>query len=178
MSAPVIETPRLRLRGHVFTDMSVLWAFYQSDRAAHMDAPDNPGKFWYGFLAENKSWEENGFGALAIELQDGTFIGQITLGKPVYFPELELGWLLFDGFEGQGYAREAAEAALNWVWASLNEDTLVSYVAPDNARSAALAQKLGAVPDPDAPLPEGADPSTTQVFRYHRPTRRAPEVVA
>ena len=33
--------------------------------------------------------------------------------------------------------------------------TLVSYITPGNDRSIALAERLGAAPDPDAPLPEG-----------------------
>ena len=58
--------------------------------------------------------------------------------------EPELGWHLFEGFEGQGVAYEAALAARAYAAEHQGLDALISYVDPANHRSAALARRLGA----------------------------------
>jgi RimJ/RimL family protein N-acetyltransferase len=79
-------------------------------------------------------------------------------------PEPEMGWALYDGFEGQGYATEAATAARDWAKGRLA--SLVSYTHGSNARSVAVAERLGAVHDPDAPTPTDIDPATFRVYRH------------
>ena len=39
-------------------------------------------------------------------------------------PEKELGWLVYDGYEGQGYATEAAAALRDWAFNPLGVDRL------------------------------------------------------
>lgn len=157
MIAPVIETARLRLRPHVMEDMDVFWAFYQSPRAEFMDCPKTKTHLFYGLSSEVGSWALMGHGGWAIETKEGRLAGQVAITQPPHFPERELGWLLFDGFEGQGIAQEAALAALFWAWDTLGADTLVSYVHKRNARSVALAQRLGAVQDDTAAVFDAAD---------------------
>ncbi len=170
MSAPVIDTPRTRLRPHVMADADAFWDFFQTDRAQYTSAPDNRTHAWYGFASEVGSWDLVGHGGWAIETQDGALLGQVAITQPPHFPELEIGWLLFDpAYEGQGYMREAAHAALDWAWANLPIETLVSYIDPANDRSIALATRLGAVHDPAAPLPEGETAEETAVYRHARP---------
>jgi RimJ/RimL family protein N-acetyltransferase len=70
--------------------------------------------------------------------------------------------------EGTGIAREAAEAALGYVWRVLNWDTVVSYIAEGNDRSVRLAERLGARLDPAAPGPEAVG-RTVLVYRHPRP---------
>ena len=65
--------------------------------------------------------------------------------------------LIYAPFEGKGYALEAARAMRDWAFAGLKLPTLVSYVDQDNARSRALAEKLGARLDPDAPRQDKED---------------------
>lgn len=172
MSAPVIETARLRLRGHVISDMMSFWDFFQTDRAVHVTPPKNLTHLFYGLASEVGSWDLMGHGGWAVETREGDLMGQVAITHPPHFPEREIGWILFDGFEGQGYAAEAAGAALDWAWSDFGADTLVSYIHPDNARSIALAERLGAVPDAAAQLPDGEGPDETIVFR-HRPEGRA-----
>jgi RimJ/RimL family protein N-acetyltransferase len=61
--------------------------------------------------------------------------------------EPELGWHLFDGFEGQGYAVEAARAAKADYHARITYAPLISYIDPANRKSQALAERLGATPE-------------------------------
>ena len=95
---------------------------------------------------------------------DGTCIGQVSINHGPLFPEKELGWMLYDGFEGQGYAHEAAAAMRDWAFDILGLETLVSYVDPGNQKSIAVAERLGAVRDPDALRQDPED----LVFRHRR----------
>ena len=165
-TAPVIRTDRLRLRGHVMADFEPLYALFASDRARYMDGPIPARDTWFWVAAEVGSWPLQGIGSWGIERQsDGAFLGQVGINKPQHFPEREIGWVLLQAFEGHGYAREAAEAALGWA-RTQRFDTLVSYIDRENARSVALARRLGATEDPSAPLPDGDTPEDTVVYRH------------
>ncbi len=148
--APVLDTARTRLRPHRMSDMDAFWDFYQSPRAAYVTRPQDRTHFWYGFASEVGSWDLCGYGGWAIETRDGQFAGQVAIIQPPHFPELELGWILFDGFEGQGLAFEAAQAARDYAFDTLKVPTLVSYIDHDNIRSRRLAERLGAMLDPKA----------------------------
>lgn len=176
MSAPVIETGRLRLRGHQMSDLPAFEALFASDRAQYMGVPKNKTHLFYGFASEVGSWDLMGHGAWAIDV-DGALAGQVAITQPPHFPEREIGWTLFDGFEGKGYACEAASAALAWAW-DQGFETLVSYITPENARSIALAERLGAVLDTDAQLPDGETPAETIVYRHLPDTDGSPEAYA
>ncbi|MEL7093179.1 MAG: GNAT family N-acetyltransferase [Pseudomonadota bacterium] len=168
--APTITTPRLRLRGHELADFPPLCALFASDRAAYMGGAIPAKESYRWIAAEVGSWVLRGFGSWGVErISDDAFIGQIGINQPLEFPEPELGWVLLEAFEGQGYAAEGAQAALDWWWDASDSDTLVSYIHPDNARSIALANRLGAQHDPDAPLPDGEDSNETVVYRHRRP---------
>ncbi len=66
--------------------------------------------------------------------------------------------------EGKGYAFEAANAVLDWAFLTREMPTLVSYIAPQNARSIALAERLGATRDTEAKAPNEGD----LVYRHPR----------
>lgn len=167
MSAPTLSTPRLRLRAHVMADLDALCDVFADDRSAWMGGPLDRVSAWRWLASEVGMWDLLGHGAWAVVTRDGTFVGQVSLLQPPHYPECELGWTLVASAEGKGYAQEAATAALHWAWAQ-GRETLVSYITPGNSRSIALAERLGATPDPDAPLPEGETPAETIVYR-HRP---------
>lgn len=176
-AAPVITTARLRLRPHVLADMAAFESFYASERAIWTGRPDNRTHLWYGFASEVGSWDLMGHGGWGVETKDGTLVGQVAITQPPHFPEREIGWTLFAGHEGKGYATEAASAALGWAWGS-GFDTLVSYITPENTRSIALARRLGAVQDAEAPRPEGEAPEETVVYRHSPDADGSPEAYA
>lgn len=169
MQAPILETQRLRLRGHVASDLDTLCDLFETERSAHMGGPVPRIFAWRWLASEVAMWELMGHGAWGIEDKDGAFLGQIGLMKPPHFPEVEIGWTLLEAAEGKGYAFEAAQAVLAWGWAN-GLTTLVSYIAPENARSIALAKRLGATHDLNAPLPEGETANDTHVYRHTAPT--------
>ena len=54
------------------------------------------------------------------------------------------GWVVYDGYEGKGIAFEAATRARDWAYTDLGLTTLTSNIVPGNARSVALAERMGA----------------------------------
>ena len=101
---------------------------------------------------------------------DDTALGLVGPWTPPDWPEAEIGWMILsDAAEGTGIATEAAKAAVAHAYDSLGWDTVVSYIAPDNTRSIRLAEKLGAVLDPQAAGPK----PDTLVYRHPIPKGQA-----
>jgi RimJ/RimL family protein N-acetyltransferase len=164
VQAPVIDTERLRLRPYRLDDFQSLLALYATDRAAFIGGRLTERQVWDGFMNCLGQWLVLGIGGWAVEeLATGALIGEIAVHRPVDYPETEIGWLLFEGFEGHGFAFEAACTARDWTRANNKAASLVSYIDPDNARSIRLANRLGAVRDSAAETPNG-DPCL--VFRH------------
>ena len=162
---PTLETERLLLRPPVLADFDAYAALMASPRAAYMGGPFDTRAAWGMFCHDIACWELFGHGALMLERKaDGVCVGQIGINHGPLFSEKELGWLLYDGFEGQGYATEAAVALRDCAFATLRLETLVSYFDPANHRSIAVAERLGATRDDDAPRDDPDD-----VAYRHRP---------
>ena len=160
---PELMTERLRMRGHILEDFEVYAGIWASERSAFMGGPLDRKQAWFFFCSDIANWTLYGFGAWALERkEDGVVVGQVSIQKPDFFPEIELGWCLYEGFEGQGYAIEAARAAKAWAFGTRGLQTLVSYTHPENYRSQSICKKLGGVHDPGAPK---SDPEDV-VFRY------------
>src|SRR5262245_51652788 len=99
-----------------------------SPRSIGMGGPYDLRGAWGMFCHDIACWELFGHGALMIELKsDRVCVGQVGINHGPLFPEKELGWLLYDGFEGEGYATEAARAMRDWAFDVLQLATLVSY---------------------------------------------------
>ena len=111
--APPIRTERLLLRAYRRDDFRHLVAIYQTERSRYIGGPLGEMQVWQGFMNTIGHWPIMGFGAWAIELSaTGACIGEVAITQPPNYPETELGWVLFGDHEGQGYALEAATAAL------------------------------------------------------------------
>ena len=158
MTIPTLTTARLVLRPPVYADFDAYAALWASPRSAYMGGPHERTRAWGWFCHDVALWHLFGHGALMIELKsNGECVGQVGINDGPLFPEKELGWLLYAGHEGQGYATEAAGALRDWAFKDRKLPTLVSYCDAANARSIAVAQKLGAVLDPDAPRQDPED---------------------
>ncbi|ARE41109.1 Protein export cytoplasm protein SecA ATPase RNA helicase [Rhodovulum sp. P5] len=171
---PVIETDRLILRGPQMSDIEPMLSFMTSDRSrfvrskAEMDANTT----WRALAHVAGMWHLRGYGSFVIEDKaTGAAIGMTGPWHPITWPECELGWSIWpEAAEGEGYAFEAASAARDFAFGTLGWTTAVSYIDPANARSIALAERLGCRLDADAARP---DDLTCLVYRHP-----APEVCA
>ena len=160
---PVLETERLRLRAPRIAEFDAYRVISQSDRWPHGD--DDKGTdedVWLDFNQMLASWMLRGIGLFAVEAkQDNRLIGFATIDHEWGDPEVEIGWMLTATAEGHGYATEAGRAVLDFA-ASQGRTSVVSYVAPGNARSAAVSDRLGGVRDQMAE----ADLDDVLVFRH------------
>src|SRR6056297_904919 len=68
-------------------------------------------------------WQIRGYGLFAVEdRRDGTFLGRVGFIHPEGWPGFAIGWLIGPEYAGRGYATEAAEAALDRRFGSLDQD--------------------------------------------------------
>ncbi|MEM9796777.1 MAG: GNAT family N-acetyltransferase [Pseudomonadota bacterium] len=164
---PTLRTERLTLRAPQGEDWPAWKAFCTSDRAHFIRPDDSPRTAWRAFGHVIGHWAMRGFGSFVFYRHDDpTPIGMSGPWFPEGWPETEIGWTIWSPeCEGQGYAAEAATAALAFARDTLNWQSDVSYVHPDNHRSAALAARLGATPDPEATAPGEDD----LVYRHWGP---------
>lgn len=160
---PTLAIARLTLRAMHPGDWPAYAAFMAGGRSAHMGGPCGSRAARGLFCHDAAGWLLYGIGALMVEA-GGATIGQVGVSRGPRFPEPELGWLLYDGAEGQGYAAEVTGTLRDWAFAQ-GWPTLVSYIDPANARSIRVAERLGAWRDADA-VPQ--DPGDL-VFRHPRP---------
>src|ERR1039458_10105365 len=123
VQVPVLETERLRLRGHRLEDFAhsaAMWADPKVTRYAG-GKPLSEEEAWRKVLGYVGHWSLLGFGYwLAEEKATGNFVGEIGFAdyKPDLQPSLngvpEIGWVLATHAHGKGYATEAARVAVAW----------------------------------------------------------------
>ncbi|MCM2563099.1 GNAT family N-acetyltransferase [Lutimaribacter sp. EGI FJ00015] len=142
---PVIETDRLILRAMQETDLDVIADFFADDRSSFVGGPKSRADSWRTIAGALGHWMLRGYGMwLAAERATDRPVGGVGFLFPEGWDEPELGWHLYNGHEGKGYAYEAAIAARTHGARHFGLDGVISYIAPDNTRSAALARRMGA----------------------------------
>ena len=161
---PTLETERLRLRAPAIADFEVAAAFYASERSRFVGGPRGRFATWRGFAANLGQWHLKGSGLWAVEVrEEGRTIGQVGCHDPEGWLAREIGWMIFEpDAEGRGYAQEAARAARRFAYGPLGWREAFSVIAPGNARSTALARRLGCALDREAEW-EGAP---VQIWRH------------
>ena len=146
---PVLETARLRLRAPHIRDFQMYARIVCSQRGRFMGGPMNREEAWDDFARMCSVWLWRGHGAwVMVRKADGVPLGVVLLGFEPGDQEPELGVALTQAAEGRGLALEAAQAARDYAFRSLELPRLVSYVSPENTRSIALMETLGAQPEP------------------------------
>ncbi len=143
---PIIETERLILRGWKPEDFEA--------HARFMADPDVVRYLSGETLSRNDAWRNmativghwmlRGYGFWALERKsDGAFVGRCGLWNPEGWPALEVGWTLGKEYWGQGYASEAACAALDFAFLTQNVDRMISIIDTRNIASQKVAERLG-----------------------------------
>jgi RimJ/RimL family protein N-acetyltransferase len=154
---PEVLTERFRLRAPRIGDFPV-YARFLSDLPISAAEPDLAEQAWLDFCQLVACWPLRGYGPWTIEARSGgEALGGIVLNHEFGDAEVELGWVVAAGVEGQGIATEAARAARIHAFAGMGFRTLVSYIDADNPRSIAVAERLGARRDLQAEQAIGHD---------------------
>jgi len=169
---PVIETPRLRLRGPRLADYEGFASFMASDRARFVGGPVGRTLSWRGFCHLTGHWALRGYSNFVLaDRETDQALGLAGPWFPEGWPEPEIGWSIWDArTEGTGIAFEGAAAARRFAYEVLGWTTAISLIVEGNDRSAALATRMGAVYEADF---------THEVFGKSRIFRHpGPEVLA
>ncbi|MFY0617357.1 GNAT family N-acetyltransferase [Shimia sp.] len=145
LDIPVVETNRLVLRAPREDDLDVIANFFASERSQYVGGPKNRAESWRVISGHLGHWVVRGYGMwLVADKATDTAVGSVGPWNPEGWDEPELGWHLYEGHEGKGYAFEAAVAAKEYAAAHFGIPAPISYIDPTNSRSVALATRLGA----------------------------------
>jgi RimJ/RimL family protein N-acetyltransferase len=175
---PTLETERLILRPPVKADFEGFCAFFADEATmTHLGGVQTPPVVWRAMAAIVGQWQMDGFAMFSvIEKATGQWIGRIGPLYPFGWPAREVGWGLMSNAWGKGYALEAAQASMDYVFDTLGWDSVIHTIAPDNAGSIRVAQRLGSynqgpgkLPDPYADMPVDIwGQSREEWLRQHR----------
>lgn len=168
---PVLNTQRLTLRAPEDRDFPAYADFAASDRSVHVGGPFTKREALAKFMSLAAHWAQHGFGRWIVADRDtDEALGIVGLYFPDHWPEPEIAWTLFAPAEGRGIAEEAARAARAHAYGALGWTTVVSLCDPVNARSRALAQRLGCSYEADHRHPEYG---ILQIWRHPGPETAA-----
>jgi RimJ/RimL family protein N-acetyltransferase len=156
MAEIVAETDRLRLRTWDLAD--------RAEFVRHCNTPavtrfvggvQSEEDYAAAFERIDRSQRELGHCFWAVERKaDGELLGFCGLkraaleGTPLD-GEVEIGWRLREDVWRQGYALEAATAALGWAWAHLDAERVIAITIPANEPSWRLMERLNMQRRPD-----------------------------
>jgi RimJ/RimL family protein N-acetyltransferase len=143
---PHLETERLRLREFRQSDFEAYAAFMADPEVTRFLAPQpmKRDEAWRSLASSIGHWTLRGYGRWAVERKsDGAFMGPVGMINPEGWPALEIGWTLGKPYWGNGYASEAAAAAMRYAFMTQPVDRLISCIDPDNTPSQAVARRIG-----------------------------------
>ncbi len=143
---PELRTERMLMRGWRHEDFEVFASFWADpNAAAYIGGPvSSRGEAWRKLASYIGHWQLRGYGFWVLQRQDDpTPLGYCGLWYPAEWPETEVGWAVRPAYQRQGYAFEAARAAIRYATA-LGWSTLISLINKKNLASRGLAEKLGA----------------------------------
>lgn len=148
-----LETERLLLRPFMEADIDAAVAMFEQEPEVYKYDPgfartaEQRARMIRRHIADN---QEKGEGTLAVIFKEsGEVIGQVGLQLyilpwlPYATPEVELYYKFGRAFWGQGYAREACQALVDFAFDEMRLLRLVTITHPENARSVRLLKMLG-----------------------------------
>ncbi|MBZ6074697.1 GNAT family N-acetyltransferase [Microvirga puerhi] len=161
---PVLETERLRLRGHRAEDFPACLALWTDPEVTRFigGRPSTQEEVWSRLLRYVGHWDLLGYGYWVIEDKEtGAFLGETGFAdfrrtiEPPIDGQPEIGWVLAPSAQGRGLATEAVQAVLKWGDAHFGPVPTVCLIAPENTPSLRVAEKCDYRPFVRATYREG-----------------------
>ncbi len=150
--APILTTQRTILRPHTLADFPSMAAMWSDPNVVRYISgkPSSKAEAWTHLLRYAGHWNLLGFGYWVVEDRtSATFLGEVGFADyhreidPPFDGTPEAGWVMTVASHGQGLAREAVRAALEWADKNLYANQTVCMIAPEHAASLRLARDLG-----------------------------------
>jgi RimJ/RimL family protein N-acetyltransferase len=152
LAIPEIDSERLRLRGHRAEDHHSALAIWQHADVVRFITGEvlSEQDVWLRLLRYSGLWDFLGYGYWAVEERaSGRYVGQMgfadfrrgLVGFDGHYPEA--GWVIHPDFAGRGYATEGMQAACSWLDSQSGLARSFCIIAPQNAASVRVAEKLG-----------------------------------
>jgi len=146
-----VETERLALRRWTLDDAAAMEAIWREPdvwRALNPHGPFDPGAWRKTLARHTEHWERHGFGLWSVAVPPSDeIVGWAGASHPTFAPEvadrIEIGWTLRPSHWGRGIATEGATAAIDATFRELDTDEVISLIHNANARSIAVAGRLG-----------------------------------
>lgn len=164
IGAKTLETNRLELKVPTMKEQYDLWQILKQENINKWYMP-TPERFHGDREAFQKSlndWEKqqkyyqmkidmlnenSNMFTWSIFIKDGPVIGQITVQPQSYSPNCpeirDIGWFIAPDYQGKGYAYEAAEAILKYMFYEVEIEEIKTSAAEINKSSWNLMEKLG-----------------------------------
>ena len=145
MLGPTLYTDRLILRPPHHDDFSAFAEFMSDEATArHLGGSIPREVAWRQFATIIGAWTLNGFSMFSfIEKASGRWVGRGGPWVPEGWPGNEVGWGIVASAQRQGYAKEAATAAIDWAFERLGWTDVIHCIDPANTASIATARSLG-----------------------------------
>lgn len=141
------------LRGKHLTLRPILGVDLDAVYGAHIDIRNRGAFFPLGVQSESafkRAFAEHGFwqreeGYLLMITLEQEIAGHIEFFKPVvYWDAFELSYQLYDErFANRGYATEAVQLMVDYLFAVKKQDRIQLDIVPENAASRRVAEKCG-----------------------------------
>jgi RimJ/RimL family protein N-acetyltransferase len=151
---PVLETERLRLRGHRVEDFDAFAAMWAEPKVTEFiggRAYTNE-ESWLRLLRQVGHWPLMGYGYWVVEEKaTGEFLGETGYAEfqreiePSIVGVPEAGWVFCARAHGKGYAAEAIGAVMAWGDTHFGVPRTVCLIDPGNTASLRVAAKMGFV---------------------------------
>jgi RimJ/RimL family protein N-acetyltransferase len=142
---PTLETERLILRPPAQGDFP-RWAEFLGDEEAtrHIGGVQAPTTAWRSLAVMTGAWSLIGFSMFSVvEKASGRWLGRLGPWMPEGWPGTEVGWGLHPDAQGKGYAVEGATVTIDWAFDHLGWTEVIHTIAPENAASVRVAERLG-----------------------------------
>jgi RimJ/RimL family protein N-acetyltransferase len=139
----MISTPRLQLRPHRPQDLDDslrLWSDPAVVRYITGGPPLTREEVWSRLLRNLGHWQVYQYGYFVV-LHEQKFVGEVGIAefkREGLDLQPEAGWVMLPEAQGQGFAREAVQAMLDWFARPTS-----CIIHPDNQPSLKMAAQLG-----------------------------------
>jgi RimJ/RimL family protein N-acetyltransferase len=152
-SVPYLHTERLTLREYRREDFDAFAAHLADPvSAAHLVLADRNAA-WRIFCSQAGLWLIHGAGWWAVEEKaTGRLVGSVGGFFREESAVMELGWNTYRAFWGQGFANEAAAAALHHALEIRREPKVRALITSANESSLRVARRLGLAYEADTEI--------------------------